>query len=345
MASWLHDLAMLFGRTFGLWPASGYKALMIQASQPSDVILSVVIISFNTCEMTLACLASVFEQTQTPFEVIVVDNASTDGSAKAIAEMFPQVRLLAETRNHGFAPAHDIAVPLTSGEWLLLLNPDTIVLEGALDKLLAFAQQRPSAGIWGGRTVFADKSLNPASCWNRMTLWSTICRTMGLSGLFPRSMVFNSEAIGGWLRDSEREVDVVTGCLFLIQRATWDRLGGFERTFTMYGEEVDLCLRARKIGVRPRITPDATIVHYGAASDTVRPDKMVRLMRAKVELIKRHFSPHTRLIGRHVFRLWPLSRYIALRVLAVLPWGSDKRSKATAWSEIWNRRKEWQDGF
>lgn len=308
-------------------------------------VLSIVIVSYNTREMTLACLASVYAQTQAPFEVIVVDNASADGSAAAIAEAFPQVRLIAETVNHGFAAAHDIAVPLTRAEWLLLLNPDTVVLDGALDKLLAFARRRPEAGIWGGRTLFADGRLNPYSCWGRMTLWSTFCRTSGLNGVFPRSEVFNSEAIGDWPRDTERAVDIVTGCLFLIRREIWDRLGGFERTFAMYGEEVDLCLRARALGLQPMITPDATIVHYGAASDTVRVDKMVRLLRAKVELIERHFGPVTRWPGQQLFRLWPLSRHLAYRAAGLLPKRADARAKAADWGEVWARRREWQDGF
>ncbi|MDE3120769.1 MAG: glycosyltransferase family 2 protein, partial [Paracoccaceae bacterium] len=125
---------------------------MVQSDIPPQ--LSIIVVSYNTRDMTLACLASVFAQTRTPFEVIVVDNASTDGSAEAIGAAFPQVRLMAETTNHGFAAAHRLAVPVARAPWLLLLNPDTVVLNGALDKLLAFAERTPDAGIWGGRTLF-----------------------------------------------------------------------------------------------------------------------------------------------------------------------------------------------
>lgn len=307
--------------------------------------LSIVIVSYNTREMTLACLASVYGQTRTPFEVIVVDNASTDGSAEAVAAMFPQAHLVAETRNLGFAPAHDIAVPMCQAPWLLLLNPDTVVLDRALDKLLDFARQTPEAGIWGGRTVYADGRLNPYSCWGRMTLWSTLCRTTGLSGLFPRSSLFNSEVIGGWQRDNVREVDIVTGCLFLIRRETWDKLGGFDPAFTMYGEEVDLCLRAKAIGLRPHITPEATIIHYGAASDTIRADKMVRLMRAKIELIKRHFPWATRWLGRHLLRTWPWSRALAFSLASRISDRAGLRNRGQEWKEVWQRRREWQDGL
>ena len=300
-------------------------------------VLSIIIISYNTKAMTLACLETVFEQTQTPFEVIVVDNASSDGSVDAIKNAFPQVTLLAETHNHGFAGAHHIAMPHATAPWVVLLNPDTLVLDGALDKLLAFAKLRPAAGIWGGRTVYADGTLNPYSCWGRMTLWSLFCRTSGLTGVFPKSALFNPEAFGDWPRDTERAVDIVAGCLFLIKRQTWDDLGGLDPVFFMYGEEADLCLRAQAAGFTPTVTPTAEIVHYGAASETVQADKVVRLLAAKAELIKRHFVPGARGIGRGLLMLWPLSRAVALAII--------KRDKAAEWYQVWARRAEWRDGF
>ena len=141
--------------------------------------LSVIVVSYNTRAMTLDCLASLRDETRADFETIVVDNASTDGSAEAIAAAFPEMVLLAETANHGFAGANNLAARRARGEYLLLLNPDTLVLDGAVDRLLAFARARPEAGIWGGRTLYGDRSLNPASCWGRMTLWNLFCRACG----------------------------------------------------------------------------------------------------------------------------------------------------------------------
>ncbi|MFV2003385.1 MAG: glycosyltransferase, partial [Paracoccaceae bacterium] len=143
----------------------------------------------------------------------------------------------------------------------------------------------------------------------------------------------------------ERAVDIVSGCFFMIRRTLWDQLGGFDAAFTMYGEETDLCLRARSLGIRPRITPEATIIHYGGASETVRADKMVRLMRAKIELINRHFSPLTRGPGRVLFGLWPLSRAIAMKIGAVVLRRADLRTRAETWAEIWARRSEWRGGY
>ncbi|MEX0279696.1 MAG: glycosyltransferase family 2 protein [Arenibacterium sp.] len=321
-----------------------------RAIAPDQPLLSIIVVSYNTREMTLACLESVYAETKTPFELVVVDNDSSDGSAAAIAERFPKhlypnLTLLAESTNHGFAPAHDVALPHLSAPWLLLLNPDTLVLDGALDKLLQFAERRPDAQIWGGRTVYGDRQLNPYSCWHRMTLWTVFCRTFGLTGLFPKSAFFNAEEYAGWRRDSEREVDIVTGCLFLVKRAFWDKLGGFSSTFTMYGEEADLCLRARKLGARPMITPEATIVHYGGASEPVAADRIVRILRAKAELILRHFPGSTRGLGRALFGIYPLSRQI-VNALAGRLLGREKlKERAQVWAEVWKRRDEWQYGF
>ena len=308
-------------------------------------LLSIIVVSYNTREMTLACLESVYAQTSCDFEVVVVDNASIDGSAEAIRQAFPQVTLLAEATNHGFGPAHDIALPHCRGELLLLLNPDTVVLDHALDRRVAFSRRRPQAGIWGGRTLYDDGSLNPFSCWGRMTAWSLACRLLGLTAIFRSSGFFNPETYGAWPRDTEREVDIVTGCLFLIERRTWDRLGGFDPAFVMYGEEADLCLRARAAGLRPAITPEATIIHYRGASEKVRADKMVRLLRSKSELIKRHFPARSRWLGLRLQMLWPLSRQVALGAVAMVLRREGLREKATGWGEIWRRRAEWRDGF
>jgi GT2 family glycosyltransferase len=159
---------------------------------------------------------------------------------------------------------------------------------------------------------------------------------VGLNAMFRNSTIFNSEYYGNWQRDSERAVDIVTGCFLLMRQSDWNRLGGFDDAFVMYGEEVDLCLRGMAAGMAPRVTPDATIVHYGGASEKVQADKMVRLLRAKVLLIKRHFPASQRALGLLLFRLWPWSRILPGRL-----WRGD----AADWTEIWARRREWWDGW
>src|SRR5262249_52669728 len=236
-------------------------------------LVSIIVVSYRTRELTLECLRSIARETVgVSHEVLVVDNASGDGSAAAIAQEFPDVKLIALDGNVGFARANNIAAGEARGRYLLLLNPDTVVIDRAIDRLLEFAAEHPQARIWGGRTLYADRTLNPTSCWRRMSLWNVFCRTAGLTGLFPRSQLFNSECYGRWDRSTVRDVDIVTGCFLLIERDFWQRLGGFDARFFMYGEEADLCLRAAKLGARPAVTPNATIIHYGGASEQVRSE-------------------------------------------------------------------------
>lgn len=304
--------------------------------------ISIVVVSWNTREMTLACLASIAAETRdVACELIVVDNASTDGSADAIAAAHPEARLIRSAENLGFARANNLAAREARGEKLLLLNPDTVILRRAIDRLARFARERPAAGIWGGRTLFADGALNPACCWRDISLWNLFCRAAGLTGLFPGSAIFNSEGYGGWRRDREREVDIVQGSFFLIDAALWRRLGGFDETFVMYGEEADLCLRARALGARPRMTPEAEIIHYGGASQTVRADRMVRLLKAKNTIIVKHWRAPARSLGLWLSAMWPLSRSLAGRAAALVGRGDG----GAIWSEVWRRRGEWRNGY
>lgn len=308
--------------------------------------LSILIVSYNTKAMTLACLDSVLAETRdAPYEIIVVDNASVDGSAEAIAAHPSRPRLIALDDNIGFGRANNVAAHSATGRLLLLLNPDTVVLDRAIDRLVAFSSELPMAMIWGGRTVFADGRLNPSSAWGRMTLWRLFCRASGLTGIAPESAIFNAEALGGWPRDSVRHVDIVSGCFLMTSRALWLRLGGFDPAYFMYGEEADFCLRAHHLGARPAVTPVATIVHHGGASEATREGKMVKLLAAKATLIDRHFPRHLRGCGLALHAAWPLGRWLALAALAQLSGGTEARAKAAVWRAIWQRRGEWQRGW
>lgn len=303
----------------------------------STPLVSILIVSYNTRELTLECLRSLrYGGAGVDHEVVVVDNASRDGSGAAARTEFPGVRLIELGTNVGFGRANNIAAAEANGEFLLLLNPDTVARAGAVEALVRGAREHPAAGIWGGRTFFADGSLNPASCWATPTPWSLLCIGTGLAKVFPRWRVLNPEAYGGWRRDHVREVDIVSGCFLLITRDLWDRLGGFDPAFFMYGEDADLCLRARRIGARPTIIPGAEIVHHGGASEPVRTDKMVRLLSAKARLIRRHWHSASG-FGIAMLRLWALSRVVAHGVLHAGGRGAGYRD----WRLVWARRREW----
>ena len=283
-------------------------------------------------------------ETRISYELIVVDNGSSDGSAEAIAAEFPELNFMAETENHGFAKANNIAAEHARGEYILLLNPDTVVLDSAIDKLVTFARAKPEAKIWGSRTLYGDRTLNRTCCYQRMTLWNVFCRATGL-GVLSRNHRFFSEAYGGWGMNDVRPVEIVTGCFLLLPRRLWEDLGGFNLTYIMYGEEADLCLRATtQFDADPHFTPDAPIVHYGGASEPVRADRLVRVFKAKMTLIRDHFRDWERPLGQLLFRMVPLGRYLALSFVAMVTRQPGPREAAGVWREVWERRIEWQDG-
>jgi len=302
--------------------------------------VSVLVVSYRTRDLTLECLRSLYESARDlALEVWVVDNDSGDGSVEAIRERFPAAGLIPLGENRGFAAGVNLAAARARGRYLLLLNPDTVVLDDAVSRLLAFAREHPRAGIWGGRTLHTDGSPQPRSCWGRPTLWSTFCRSVGLSTVFRRSKWLNPEEIGAWSRAESREVDIVSGCFFLIDRAVWEELGGFDPAFFLYGEEADLCMRAKRRGYSPRVTSTAAIVHHGGASEPNRADKWVRLLSAKARLMRKHWSPPAARLGVPLLGLGTVVRAAAYSAAALVR--ARYRETARSWRDVARRWREW----
>ncbi|HET7721223.1 MAG TPA: glycosyltransferase family 2 protein, partial [Acidimicrobiales bacterium] len=224
-----------------------------------------------------------------------------------------------------------------------LLNPDTEVLPGAVRRLRDFARENPKAGLVGGRTLTAEGATEPSCCWGRPTMWSTFCFASGLSTAFRAHRWFDPEAMGGWDRDTPREVGVVTGCLVMVHRDVWAELGGFDPRFFMYGEDTDLSLRARKAGYRPMITPTAEIVHTIGASSSVPTNRRVMIMRGKVTVFHLHWGRVGAKVGAAL-----LLAGVALRAALGVAKGALGRSRSIqqdAWVGTWQRRREWIDGY
>jgi GT2 family glycosyltransferase len=307
---------------------------------------SILIVSHNTKDLTLSCIRSVFSEAQNPnFEVIAIDNASNDDSADSIQREFPAVHLIRSSENLGFARANNQAAKRASGSLLLLLNPDTVVLDHAIDRLVTFAAAHPQAGLWGGRTVFENGELNPTSCWRFMSLWSIFTQATGLTAVWRNNDFCNREGYGGWHRDCVRDVDILTGCFLLVRRDLWDSLGGFDESFFMYAEEADLCFRARKAGAKPLFTPEASIIHYGGASETDFSGKIVKLYSGKITFLKKHWSPLRQTLAINLFKLGAFWRMVGYSALAAAIGTEKRRSMANKWRSVWSRRRDWQSGY
>lgn len=304
--------------------------------------LSVLIVSYNTRAETLACLGSIRRETRgLDYEVRLLDNGSRDGSAEAVRQAFPEVLLDEQHENLGFGRGINRLARGARGEFLLLLNPDTEVRDGAIQALVASARERAEPAILGGRTVHADGSPDPDFAWGRATPWSTLCNALGLARVFPRSPLLAPEAIGRRLGPGEHEVDIVSGCFFLVPRALWNELGGFDPAFFVYGEEADFCLRARARGYRAWSTSRALVLHHGAASETSLVGKQTKLLEAKRRLMELHWpASHARLGGR-LLQLHAGLRAAGFSLLAVL---RPRRfgARARDWRAIWAGRARWR---
>lgn len=307
----------------------------MNAGRPVGHHVAVIIISYNTKVLLDKCLTALKPELCDGDEVVVLDNASSDGSADLVVAAHPWVSLIRSPTNLGFGAGCNEAVRRTTADWILLLNPDTVVFPGTIVGLLDFAERRPDGGLYGGRTVGSDRQLDPRSCWAAPSVWSIFCSAVGLTAAFRRSWLFDPESMGSWQRDDERHVDIVTGCLLLVSRQWWDRLGGFAEKYFMYGEDADLNMRARKLGARPMITPEVTIQHLVGASST-RPDKLVYVLRGKLTYVYDHFD--------FVRARMAMALMLFGVFLRGLVWPMLFR-RTNTWTTVWNRRREWLERY
>lgn len=299
--------------------------------------VAVLIVSYNTRERTLECVRSVLAHPPAAAtEIVVVDNDSADGSADALELEFPAITVLRSGGNLGFARAVNIAAQTSAADYLLLLNPDTVVRPGALPALLDFARRHPEHGVYGGRTFREDGELDPSSCWGAPTLWSLTCFALGLSTAFAGSAVFDPESLGRWQRDTVREVPIVTGCLLLIRRADFFSVGGMDERFFLYGEDAEFSLRAARAGMRPVIVPDAAIVHAVGASTGARGRKMTMVLAGKVTLLRSAWSPARARIGVGLL-------VAGVRLRGALETVTRRRDRM--WGHAWEHRDDWLPGY
>jgi N-acetylglucosaminyl-diphospho-decaprenol L-rhamnosyltransferase len=302
--------------------------------------VAVLIVSYNTAQLLGECLESLRKQRATlNQQVIVVDNGSTDESVAMIQSRFADVELVEAGCNLGFARGANLAATRANAEFLLLLNPDTVVLDCAVERLVSFARSHPGYGLYGGRTIKRDGSLERSSCWALPTVWSVTCFALCLTTLFPDSRWFDPEAMPHWHRDTVREVGIVTGCLLLIRQDLWRELRGFDERYFMYGEDADLALRARRAGYHPIICPDACIIHEVGKASATRADKLLLLFQGKATLVRDHFSG-----WRRRLILTELLIGVGLRALLAKV-GASTRPEANGWSIVWAKRQIWIKGY
>lgn len=247
--------------------------------------LSVVIVNWNTYELLEKCLASIFSNPPGgEFEVWVVDNASTDQSVSMIREIFPGVNLIVNDKNVGFAGANNQAILRCSGEYVLLLNPDTEICSNAFDELVGNMEIHPDAGGAGAKILNPDGTLQ-VSCYPAPTLSREFWRLFQLDRLRHYGMYDMSS----WDPDRDREVDVIQGACLILRARALEEVGPLDVDYFMYTEEVDLCFRLRKAHWKLIWVPAARVIHYGGqATQQVATQMFLELYRSKILYFTKH---------------------------------------------------------
>lgn len=254
--------------------------------------LSIVIVNWNTKDLLIDCIHSIIDETKgIEYEIIVVDNGSTDGSASMLKELFPSVVTIENSKNFGFAAANNQGISVSRGKYVLLLNSDTVVLENALVKMVELANQRPEAGVIGCRVLNQDRTLQP-TCFMNPSLLSLMFSSTYIYKLFPYKHFFSAEKKCWLLRDKEREVHVIKGCIMLFRSEALRDVDGMDESYFMYCEETDICYRLAEQGWKIIFTPVAKIIHYGGASSKMMKPEMTMQLRASILLFfRKHHHP------------------------------------------------------
>lgn len=253
--------------------------------------LSIIVVNWNTRDMTCACLASVMAGLgDLAAELIVIDNASDDGSADAIAAAFPASILIRNAENRGFAAANNQGFAIARGRHVLLLNSDTLVHGTVLADSVAWLDAQPEAGAMGCRVLNTDGTVQ-LTCSMYPSVLNQLLQATGLWKL-RRPRFFGRYLMTGWARDSTREVEVISGCYLLVRRRVIETVGGLDEAFFFFGEETDWCRRIRAAGWRLVFAPVGEITHHGSVSARKLDHRRdVLLTQAKVRLHRKHGGP------------------------------------------------------
>lgn len=254
-------------------------------------LLSVCIVNWNTKADLEQALSSVLQaDPDLPVEVVVVDNASADGSADMVQQRFPTVRLIRSEENLGFARGYNRAVAEATGRSLLLLNPDTITHPGALRTLVEFVGSHPEVGAVGPRLLNRDGSLQ-YSCRRFPRPLAALFRNTPLGQLFPRNRYTREYLMTDWDHELARPVDWISGAAMCLRREAWAQVGGFDEGFFMYAEDMDWCLRARRAGWGIYYLPQAVVMHcIGRSSDQVPVRMVIQFHRSMARFYLKHHA-------------------------------------------------------
>ncbi|WP_374017416.1 glycosyltransferase family 2 protein [Paenibacillus thiaminolyticus] len=254
--------------------------------------LSIIIVNYNTKQLTLNCLQSVYQsKSDFLYEVILIDNYSTDDSIEAIRHNYPRVKLISNKHNAGFSKANNQGIRIAQGRYILLLNSDTVIQPDTLDVMIQFMDEHPEVGASGCKVVLPDGSLDKACRRGFPTPSATFFYVSRLSKLFPKNPRINAYHREDLDPDEAYPIDCLIGAFMMVRREAIDQVGMLDERFFMYGEDVDWCYRIKQAGWENYYYPKTQIIHYKRASSRNKPYKITyEFHRAIYVLYNKHFK-------------------------------------------------------
>ena len=254
--------------------------------------LSIVIVNYNVKEFLQNLLHSIEKASSNiSKEIIIIDNASDDGSVEVIKDKFPSTKLIENKINVGFGKANNQGLEIARGEHILFINPDCIVSEDTFDKLITFFESNPNCGLAGCKILNSDGSLQLACRRSFPGPWTSFTKVTGLSGLFPNSKIFARYNLTYRDENKTYEVDAVSGSFMMMRRDVYKKTGGFDEQFFMYGEDLDLCYRVQKAGYKVFYVHNTQVIHYkGESTKRSNLDDTKLFYDAMHLFVKKHLS-------------------------------------------------------
>lgn len=251
--------------------------------------VSVLVISWNTRDLLAACLESIRQSNPDCVEeVIVVDNASADGSSEMVERRFPEVRLIRAGSNLGFAKGNNLAMRHAVGSMFALVNSDALVHPGCLDTLADYLDQHPQVGLVGPRVNGGDGLLQ-RTCRHLPAVWNTFCRAVALDRAFGGWGIFSGYEVSPAQHELLHEAEVLSGCFCLARRSAVEQVGGLDEQFFFYGEDIDWCRRFKDAGWKLVFIPNATATHFGGGSTSKAPLRYsIEILRATLKYWRKH---------------------------------------------------------
>jgi len=254
--------------------------------------LTVIIVNYNVEYFLAQCLHSVRKAAQlAPIETIVVDNNSSDGSVEMTKRLFPEVQVIANKDNKGFSSANNQAIRISKADYVLLLNPDTLVEEDTFKKCIDFMDQHPNAGGLGVKMVDGKGQFLAESKRGLPTPMVAFYKIFGLSALFPKSKTFGQYHLGHLDKNETHKVDILAGAFMMMRNSVLDQVGLLDEDFFMYGEDIDLSWRIRLGGYDNYYFPETRIIHYkGESTKKSSVNYVLVFYNAMIIFAKKHFS-------------------------------------------------------